>query len=102
MGLTIALETEQGELVAKVEDRKNLLHNLLPTQEDKGFSLLSFIDWYGDTIFNRKQMEIFLSELSFLKNKGISEEEKKILLSIEGLALKCQTELHLYLKFYGD
>lgn len=102
MGLTIVLETENGEALVTVLDPKNLLHQLLPSHDDHTFFALRNIDWYGDTVFNRLQMEEFLSEWNRLRTATLSQEETEILDEIGCLGLKCQKETHLYLKFYGD
>jgi hypothetical protein len=99
MGLYIALQKESGELVEGVADDKNLLHNLLP--RDDG-SLLSCIDWYGDTTFNGLQMKPFLIEWQELQKAARSEEEVTLLNDIQTLAARCRHGIHLYLKFVGD
>jgi hypothetical protein len=61
MGFDINLEKEHGEVLATVEDPKNLLHRLLERSQAVE-PLLAEIDWNGDTTFNRLQMPRFLSE----------------------------------------
>lgn len=102
MGLTVVLETERGEPIEQVLDPGNLLHRLLPSHDDSSYQCVRFIDWYGDTVFNRLQMEQFLAEWKRLYNAAECKEERELLLAIEKLAHRCQTEAHLYLKFYGD
>lgn len=102
MGLTIILETENGEAIEQVGDPTNLLHLLLPTPDDASFTCLRFIDLYGDTVFNRLQMGTFLAEWKRIVNLARTSEEKELLNRIENLARRCQNEPHLYLKFYGD
>jgi hypothetical protein len=60
MGLCIALQTESGEQIELVADDKNLLDKLLGFPDANAFPMLASIDRYGDTIFNRMQMERFL------------------------------------------
>jgi hypothetical protein len=102
MGLSVVLETESGEEVERVDDPGNVLHRLLPGADDRSFSLLRFIDWYGDTVFNQLQMESFRSEWERLDKNGESLEEKALLDRVDELARRSQQEPHLYLKFYGD
>ncbi len=102
MGLDVILEWEDGERIEDVGDPHNLLHRLLPPHDDDSYQCLRFIDWYGDTVFNRLQMTPFLAEWERLYSAAQSEEEKELLRSIETLARRCQSEPHLYLKFYGD
>jgi hypothetical protein len=99
MGIDIQLQDEDGKILEHVSDEKRLLHDLLPGGDH---SLLSGIDLYGDTIFNRIQMDDFLSEWSKLKMKQMSSAQALHLDRIECLALKCKESVHLYLKFVGD
>ena len=102
MPLSVALETERGEQLASVEDRANALHRLLPSGDDSSYHHLRFIDWYGDTVFNQLQMEPFLDEWARLKEVAETTEETALVEQVAALALRCEDEPHLYLKFYGD
>ena len=102
MGLDIFLQDENGNVLKNIGDPHNLLHQLLPSLEDTSYSLLRFVDWYGDTIFNRLQMETFLIEWERLIKKAGVGEEFELLAQIKNLARLCQKTPHLYLKFYGD
>lgn len=102
MGLSVALQNENGVPIHIVLDPKNHLHRLLPSYDDHSFQCLRFIDWYGYTVFNHLQMPTFLEEWQRLKDKTRSEEELQLLLDIEKLAFDCQSEQHEYLRFIGD
>jgi len=102
MGLTVALEGEHGEKLAEVEDEKNLLHRLLSEDGGTAGICLPFIDWYGDTVFNRLQMKVFRAEWAGLRNRTESEAESDLLAAVDELAGRCEQEPHLYLRFYGD
>jgi hypothetical protein len=102
MGLSVALQNEDGRTIQMVLDPKNHLHRLLPAADDASYPYLRFIDWYGDTVFNRLQMQGFLNEWTKLKQKVTTDEEREVIEGIEKLARDCQTEPHLYLKFIGD
>jgi len=102
MGLNIILQDERGKTIDQISDPKNILHRLLPSVEDTTFQCLRFIDWYGDTIFNRLQMELFLNELERITQKASTKKETNLLANIRNLAQRCQNEPHLYLKFCGD
>ena len=102
MPLICKLETEQGEVLGEINDRDNLLHRLLPDPDDETFHCLRFIDWYGDTVFNRPQAERVLVELDLLQLRANTVGEKELLERIEHLARQCWNGVHLYLKFYGD
>lgn len=99
MGLYISLQKESGTVIEGVADDKNLLHKLLPRE---GGSLLSGIDWYGDTTFNGLQMNQFLAEWQKLQRLATAEDQALLLGRIQELACRCQSGVHLYLKFAGD
>jgi hypothetical protein len=102
MGLTIVLESEQGEPLETVEDPTNILHRLLPNPGDKRFHCVTAIDWYGDTVFNYVQAPTFLEEWRQLSKTATGQAESALLMAIERMAERVATERHLYLKFYGD
>jgi hypothetical protein len=102
MGLTITLETENGSIISQVGDPKNILFEILPAFDDVSYYCLRFIDFYGDTTFNRLQMDAFLSEWERVKKLAKTSEELHLLAEVETLAQKCKSEPHFYLKFYGD
>jgi hypothetical protein len=102
MGLQILLKNEKGEILDSVIDFKKLLNKLLPNFDNGKYSCLRFIDRYGDTVFNRLQMSVFLDEWNWIVEKATSEEEKNLVLHIKDLATRCQKEPHLYLMFFGD
>jgi hypothetical protein len=102
MGLDILLEGESGDQRALVSDPTNLLPRILPRFDDTEFTLLRFIDLYGNTTFNGLQMRQFLSEWAKLYARAESQEERQILDDVSELARRCSEKPHLYLKFYGD
>jgi len=102
MGLSIVLETEDGEELARVDDPTNALHRLLPRHDDESYCLVRFIDWEGDTVFNRIQIPTFLAEWTRLKKGTNDDHDLRLLGQIEKLAERCGEEPHHYLKFYGD
>lgn len=102
MPLTCKLETEAGQVLGQVNDGDDLLHELLPKPSDEDFHCLRFVDWYGDTVFNRAQAERVLVELDLLQRGAKTEAAKQLLGRIEELARQCRDGVHLYLKFYGD
>jgi len=102
MGITVVLEDERGTALSSVEDQANLLHRLLPNPKDASFHTLRFIDWYGDTVINRLQLETFIQEWDRIAQHAQTEEERSLLCRIRDLATKGQQEQHTYLKFYGD
>lgn len=102
MGICIALQTEIGETVELIPDDKQLLHKLLPLPDDEPDSMLGWIDWYGNTLFNHLQMKRFLAEWDELAQRAKTVEEKVLLSRIRELAVRCREERTLNLRFIGD
>lgn len=102
MGLTVVWETEDGTSLGSVEDPSNLLHRLLPDPKDASFQVLRFIDWYGDTVINRRQLDPFLEEWDRIAQGAKTDREGTLLSQIRALGTQCQQQQHTYLKFYGD
>jgi hypothetical protein len=102
MGLTIELQDEQGVARQSIIDPQNSLEELLPYFDDATHPMLSSIDLYGDTVFNRLQMLLFLAEWTKLSAKARTPEQRTLVKEIEMLACHCRDEVHLYLKFIGD
>lgn len=101
VGFDINLEKENGEVLATIGDPKNLLHRVLERcQKDQPH--LMEIDWNGDTTFNRLQMPRFLAEWETLAKHSQSPEETKLVAEVKELAERCDSGVHLYLKFIGD
>jgi pyruvate formate-lyase activating enzyme-like uncharacterized protein len=108
MGLIVRLQDEWGEVLEEIQDRKDLLGPYIPSIRDESYHCLRFIDRYGNAYFNRLQMETFTSEWDRL-SKTVQESDKDIEIAVKKsfeqvreLAIKCQKEPHLYLKFEGD
>lgn len=102
MGLTIHLQDAKGKVLETVTDESNLLHKILPGNEDSRFQSISRIDWYGDTTFNRMQMEDVIREFGRLDSRTLSPEEKEMVSEIVSLAKRGIERPHFYLKFCGD
>jgi len=103
MGLSVMLVTESGEVVgAPVHDTANVLGRVLPRSPGGRFSQLPYVDPYGDTLFNRPQMEPLLAEWALLPREGLGPADAAVLDAVERLAARCRDGVHLYLKFVGD
>ena len=102
MGIEVVVEDERGNRIASIEDPTNILHRVLPSQDDLTYRCLNRVDWYGDTIFNRYQIADIHDELRRLAKGGRSAEELMLIQQIDALATRCEAAPHLYLKFYGD
>jgi hypothetical protein len=102
MGLAVTVEAEDGSQIAEVLDPTNVLHRLLPSKGDDTYYCLRYVDRYGNTVFNRLQMETVLQELERMRVNARGADELELLARLAELARRCQAEPHLYLKFYGD
>lgn len=102
MGFNIQLEGEDGVANERVDDPKGLLYDLLPQEPNGVFHYLPFIDRYGDTIFNRPQMEPLLYEWNQLILGCRDLETRRLLENVKRLAMACQNGVHLYLRFVGE
>lgn len=102
MGLTICLQGEAGDIIPEVHDPKNLLLTHFPQLVDESYHCVRFIDPYGDTYFNRVQVETFLTEWDRVAGRAKEKESKELFARVKALAQQCKQEPHLYLKFSGD
>jgi hypothetical protein len=102
MAMTIRLQGEDCEKIDEVHDPQGLLVSCLPLLIDQSYHCLRFIDPYGDTYFNRMQIETFSAEWDRIFDKVQEKETKRLSVAIKSLAQRSQQEQHLYLKFLGD
>lgn len=103
MGLTIVLQDEKGKPIAgAVEDVKNVLSRVLPNDGDESFRLLRYIDRYGDTVFNQRQLDDLLDDWSRLKDRTQSDEEREVVDAVELLLKRGLEDVHRYIRFIGD
>jgi hypothetical protein len=96
------LESERGEAIEQLDDQRDVLHERLPPITDEDSQCLRFIDWYGETVFNRLQMDRFLLEWGVIQERADGATEREIMGQIERMARRCRDEVHLYLRFSGD
>jgi hypothetical protein len=101
MGVDLYLETELGEALDAIPDSDGTIANLLPL-ENMGYPLLGFVDLYGNTVFNRIQMNNLIQELKKLKESSENVKQKNTISKIIKLAKRCENDAHIYLKFVGD
>lgn len=103
MGIaTIRLEDEEGGVVEEAAGDPHVLDPLLPDVSDLSYQCVRFIDPYGETVFNRLQMEQFLAEWDRLRALATTLDQKRVFQEVRRLAEKCGDEPHLYLRFSGD
>lgn len=108
MGLTVKLQDEFGKVLDEIQDRKDLLGPYIPALREASYHCLRFIDRYANTYFNQLQMETFISEWERLlgtvqeRDRDIEIAVQRLFGQVKELALRCQREPHLYIKFEGD
>ena len=69
MGIDTKIETEREECVAELPDPRNLVNWLLSLAILDSTFCLQFVDPYGDTVFNSRQIPVLQSELSALTSR---------------------------------
>jgi hypothetical protein len=102
VGLDVRLEDEAGKEIAFIGDPKGLIVRALPDPNEARFPWASMIDWYGDTTFNRRQAELLRKEWAILIQNAVNEEARMLLQQVDELLQRCVSDVHLYVKFYGD
>jgi hypothetical protein len=97
MGLTIILEGEDGRQVHALEGE------LYCTSQDlyeNDFKILKYVDLYGNTTFNRMQLDDLIDDLSSLEIR--LPMQSSFIKEVIELAKSSKERVHTYLKFYGD
>src|SRR5437879_6092020 len=94
--INIVMQDEHG---CDLSERINVRSSLVAKNGEVQFVCLRFVDPYGDTVFNRIQMEFVLKDLDLLESQNQKEEDRSLIEEIKTLCLRCQSEPHLYLKF---
>lgn len=97
MSMVVKLEDDLGERGDWV-----VLHNVIPSRDDRSFPLLRCIDPFGKTVFNHLQMESFLEEWERVRDHAADEAEKEAWQKIKDMAISCQADRDLYLRFVGN
>ncbi|MEO6000541.1 MAG: hypothetical protein ABIN89_27100 [Chitinophagaceae bacterium] len=94
MGWTVILEDARKERIASL-DREFYIAFRDNLKDSK---LLCYLDPYGDTFFNRLQIDDLIKDLRNLEKL----ETNTLIDDICALAVRCKEEIHSYLVFYGD
>jgi hypothetical protein len=99
----IQLLDENGGLQEEVIDERNQLIRLVESVPNwESTHCLQYLNPYGDTVLNALQMPRFLTEWKMVEERAYSPEVKSLTLEVRRMALLCEKEPHLYLKFIGD
>jgi len=97
MSLVVKLEDDLGE-----QGEWIMLHDVLPSREEREFPWLRCIDPYGKTVFNHLQMEAFLEEWERVRERAHDESQKAAWQKVKAMAQSCQSDRDLYLRFVGN
>lgn len=98
--ILVRLQTEQGQLVAEVDDRGVIAPLAALAENDSSFVCWRFIREYEDTYFSAAQMNDFIAELERLRPHA-GGEGQAALDSIRTAAERCQAE-NLCMRLIGD
>jgi hypothetical protein len=103
MGMNVVLQDERGKpLAPAISDERNALPRILAAAGADKFPLLGHLDLYGDTTFNRQQLDAVAQEWSSLMPYARSEDEMSFLRAVRALIERGRGEVHQYMKFIGD
>jgi hypothetical protein len=97
MSWVVKLEDDLGERGDWV-----MLHNVIPSRDEKDFPFLRCIDPFGKTVFNYLQMESFLAEWERVHDRASDEQQKEAWEKVKQMAQACQGDRDLYLRFVGN
>ena len=94
MGWTVILEGEHQNQIASLGDEFRTGVNL----QQATFRLLCYLDPYGNTTFNRLQIEDLLRDLDLLLDMAPHPLGNELVALIK----RSREDVHLYICFYGD
>jgi hypothetical protein len=95
--------TETGLVVNSVPDELNLLWPAInAVLNEPEYVYLSSVDPYGDTIFNRRQVDRLVDELGRLCDAVHSSETESFIRRVISLAESARGQTGRYVKFIGD
>lgn len=102
MAVVVYLQTEDGKRLEEVMDSSNFLYRLESRVQHLQYKCISFIDLYGDTMFNKLQAGVLLEELREVGHLAEGDEDAGFLKGVEELARRCRDSIHEYVLFVGD
>jgi hypothetical protein len=101
MGVDLVWQDENGKVREEIPDPKMCLSALAFTLDLSGTVCLRFIDPYGHTIFNQRQIPLLIKELEAIQDKVTDYDTQIHLLRVQELAERSKGEIHTFLKFKG-
>jgi hypothetical protein len=98
----IVRQNERGKIIAEFPDHRLALDYLAAVGAAPDETrCLRFLDAYGDTVFNRLQLPVLVSELR-QHVAPLSEEMRRRVERLEAFIQPAIDEPHLYVRFMGD
>lgn len=101
MGVDLVWQDENGKVLEEIADPKMCLATLAFTLDLAGTICLRFIDPYGHTAFNQRQIPILIKELEAISSKVTDYDTQIHLLRVLELAERSKSEARTILKFIG-
>ena len=98
MAWTVIKEDENGNALKTIEQEFIISNIDLIYSGD--YKILKYIDPFGDTTFNSLMLDDLISDLTILKSKLSNGFDK--IEEIISLANECKSDVHTYLKLYGN
>jgi len=102
MGINVIWQDESGNEIAQIPDPDMMVSRLVLHTNLSGTTCLKFIDPYGDTIFNQRQIPTLIEELKIISTVIHDGRVESHILRLIELAEQSKGEVHTYLKFLGD
>ena len=103
MGIDVAWITERHEPIQEVFDPRGYLTALaISTWPSLTSTCVRFIDPWGNTVFNRTQIPVLLSELRSVRQDTSDKETRAHLEKVVRLIERAVDRTHTYIKFIGD
>lgn len=91
MAWTVILEDENKEIIISLNKEFN--SSILSNEDFKGkFQLLKYLDPYGDTIFNKNQIDNLIADLLLLQKKC----KNMMVQAVIELAKKCKNGTQIF------
>ena len=102
MPLSIRWEDEQGEVLEELLPDGDASLNAVVARAPDNSVCLRFIDPYGDTVFNRIQLPLLISELQHARQDLPGGASPAHIDSVLALVRRAEDEVHTYVRFLGD
>lgn len=97
----VMVVTGGGDVVQRLGADARTLSSALETARRLSYAMLRDIDPYGDTVFNRLQITVFLSQWhTLVQEAGLAEHSAAR--AVARMAEFVRDNPHHYLKFEGD